>query len=72
MDRPECNEGRVFRRDCPHRLHDVELEQVLAMCAMLREHGVLPEAGGYLDQSAWLMDAFRLVGAAIAESEPTS
>lgn len=38
---------------------------------MLRDHGVLPEAGGYFDQPAWLMDAFSLVAAEVASHGPT-
>lgn len=39
------------------------------MWAMLRDHGVLPEPGGSLDQPAWLMEAFRLIDAQFAEDE---
>jgi hypothetical protein len=32
--------------------------------------GLLPEAGGTLDQSAWLMDAFDILDAAYLELKP--
>lgn len=67
-----CVDGAVFRFDCPRRLHDAELEQLLPMWVMLRDHGVLPDAGGYLDQSAWTMDAFRLIAAQVHEHEATT
>jgi hypothetical protein len=64
-----CLEGRVLRYDCPWRLHDGGVEQLLAMWVMLRDHGVLPDPGGYLDQSHWTMDAFRRISAGFREHE---
>lgn len=43
-----------------------ETWDVLRLWRMLETHGVLPEAGGVLDQSAWLVAALEEIERALA------
>lgn len=54
----DCNEGLIRLSECPNR-ECSDMHQVVTLSDLF-DKGVLPIAGGALDQSAWLIDAFQI------------
>lgn len=58
---PECQgSNRIELRECPWRRIQPEHEEAIT-AAVQMERGILPEAGGWLDQSATFVAAFPLL-----------
>lgn len=62
----------VLQYACPLNALEPWASHVVELYVWMRDHGALPEAGGVLDQSAWLMDAFMAVRRAVAEMRETT
>jgi len=61
---PVCGPPTDWHRfDCPLRLLDAETWSAVQSSNMLEAYGSLPESGGWLDQSAWLIAALGEINA---------
>ena len=68
-DCPECGgTGAQWHQTCPRAYPDPWTWNLLDAHVAAKEYHALPEPGGYLDQSAWLIDAFRAARRAEAEA----
>ena len=54
-----CNDGAVAITECPNR-YCREMSSVTTLADMM-EKGIMPVAGGALDQSAWFLQAARIL-----------
>ena len=59
--RYEFDRGRIKLERCPGNFYSFWAEQVIGLWDFFRTHGVLPEAGGVMDQEAKMMEAFRIL-----------
>lgn len=57
----------MFRYDCPLRLRAPWCDATIRLYSMLVTHNTLPDRGGVLDQSAWIIDAFEVIRGVVAE-----
>lgn len=63
-----CDEcGDTVRHDCPRRLLDATTWAAVSGWKMLSSHGVLPDPGGWLDQTAWFLAACGEIDAIVNE-----
>lgn len=51
---------------CPLSAYEPWAGDVIHLYGLLQENGLLPDRGGVLDQSAWFLDAVRVVKSEIA------
>lgn len=55
----KCDDGVVHITECPNK-YCRDLSQVVILAEMM-DKGVMPVAGGLLDQSSWLLQAARIL-----------
>lgn len=66
---PNCRgDGKALRFACPRRLRAAWTDPVIDAYEMLSQHSILPDAGGYLDQAAWTIHAFRIIRDEVSEA----
>lgn len=46
---------------CPHTYIGPHIKQLLALSSLAQNFGVMPTSGGWLDQSAWVIDGMEAV-----------
>ena len=69
-DCPECKgSGRVPLYDCPNRVIRPEHRAMVEAVSMIRNHGILPDAGGWSDQAAMVSQCFGIVSSELAQWE---